>query len=212
MVKKKLLVLGVSVAAATAVIGAGFAGWNFSDNANAETKLGVKITEATTFGELEIATDAPNTLVLDQENDVTLENAGTAKAAITATFTAATSEYTTWSADLTYTVNVYVIDALSTYVNCGTTTAEATSAKDGYTQYVLTPTTSESTVDTNTVVTITLNNPFVFVDGQKPTTFSEYQAMVAAIKSVDASTVVTETEYEVAADDAFVIIEFTVSK
>lgn len=210
MVKKKLLALGVSAVAVTAVVGAGFAGWTFTTEAKAEKNLGINVTAAYSFGTVAFADDAPDTVVLDQSG-ITLDNGGTAKTDIVATWTVNTVSYTDAEADLTYAVNVYVKDGLADYVNCGTTTAEATTAKTGYTQYVLTPTTSNAESGDNTVVTMTLSNPFGYTDA-KPADFDGYKAMVAAIKGVGADTVATDTEYSVAATDAPVVIEFTVTK
>lgn len=214
MVKKKLLALGVSAVAVTAVVGAGFAGWTFTYEAKEAKNLGINVTAAYSFGTVAFADDAPDTVVLDQSG-VTLDNGGTAKTDIVATWTVNTVSYTdAVTAGLTYAVNVYVSTALSTYVNCGTTTAEGTSAKDGYKQYKLTVTPAESDITTsgdNTVVTMTLSNPLKYTSS-KPDTFAKYQAMVAAIKGGEANTVETDTEYEVEAIGAPVIIEFTVTK
>lgn len=220
MVKKRLIALGVSVAAITAVAGAGFAGWTFTSEAKKEAKLGVNITAAYSFGTVAIDTDAPDTVVLDQSG-VTLAKTGalgTAITDVTATWTVNTVSYTdaTTNAVLTYTVNVYVKDGLSTYVNCGDSkTSEATSAKTGYAQYKFTVTPAESDITTSgndTDVKLTLANPLAYT-ASKPDSFEEYQAMVAAIKNVDASTVVTDTVYDVAAtSSAPVIFEFVVTK
>lgn len=217
MIKKKLLALGVSAVAVTAVAGAGFAGWTFTSEVKQEHNLGVNITAAYSFGTVAVDTGAPDTVVLDQSG-ITLAKSGdldTAIANVTAKWTVATASYTdAATAGLTYAVNVYVNTALSTYVNCGTTTAEATSAKTGYTQYKFTVTPATGDVTTsgdNTVVTMTLANPLAYVASEKPDTFEKYQAMVAAITGTT-DTVVTDTEYDVAATSAPVIIEFTVTK
>ena len=224
MVKKKLVALGVSVAAVTAVVGAGFAGWTFTSEAKGAQNLGVNITAAYSFGTLTLNKEA-DTVVLDQgtiastTDGVTLAKSGaldTAVANITATWTVNNVSYADATAEdktITYTVNVYVKDGLGTYVNCGATAAstDSATAKSGYTHYVFTPTTSVDTTDTtNTVVTITFANPLAFVDGKKPTKIEEYQAMVTAITGE--STVTTDTAYDVAATDAPVIIEFVVAK
>lgn len=220
MVKKKLLALGVSVAAVTAVAGAGFAAWAFGEEAKANTGLGVTVTAAYQFGEVTVG-DTVDTVVLDQSG-VTLAKSGalgTAVANVTATWTIDKASYTNYEGNLTYSVNVYVNDALSTYVDCGTgNTGAATTADDvvgaGYTKYVLTPTTSADTTTSTTdaTVTITLANPLAFVSDGKPETFAEYQAMVAAVKGVEASSVATGTDYTVAAADKPVVIEFVVTK
>lgn len=217
MVKKKLVALGISAVAVTAVVGAGFAGWTFTSEANKEHNLGVNVTAAYSFGTVVIDTNAPDTVVLDQSG-ITLAAAGaldTAITDVTATWTVNSVSYTdAEEAGLTYTVNVYVNTALSTYVNCGSTTAEATSAKTGYTQYKFTLTPAEGDITTsgdNTVVTLTVPNPLEYTT-DKPDNFEEYQTMVAAIKGIEASAVITDTEYDVTAADAPVIIEFTVTK
>lgn len=219
MVKKKLLALGISAVAVTAVVGAGFAGWTFTSEAKAEKNFGVNVTAAYSFGTVAIDPSAPDTVVLDQSG-ITLAATGaldTAIANVTATWTVNTTSYTeAKEAGLTYAVNVYVSTALSTYVNCGATTAEATSAKTGYTQYVFTPTTTETESGDNTVVTLTGTPAFDYVTGKKPTSFETYQEMVDAIQGNtvpdSGSTIVTDTEYSVAATEAPVIIEFTVTK
>ncbi len=218
MVKKKLLALGISAVAVSAVVGAGFAGWTFTSEAKQEHNLGINVTAAYSFGTVAVDTDAPDTVVLDQSG-ITLAKAGaptTAITDVTAKWTVNTAAYTeAVAAGLTYAVNVYINDALSTYVNCGTTTAATTSAKTGYTQYVITVTPAESDVATsgdNTVVTMTVANPFGYT-ASKPDTFEKYQAMVAAIGGASAeSDVSTDTAYDVAATEASVIIEFVVTK
>ena len=219
MIKKKLLALGISAAAVTAVVGAGVAGWTFTSEAKGAQNLGVNITAAYSFGTLTLNKEA-DTVVLDQ-GGVTLAKTGalgTAVANVTATWTVNKTSYeavATEGKTITYTVNVYVKDGLGTYVDCGTTTAstDSATAKSGYTHYVFTPTTSVNTTDaTNTVVTITFANPLAFVDGKKPTKIEEYQAMVTAITGE--STVTTDTAYDVAAsgDTSPVIIEFVITK
>lgn len=219
MVKKKLIALGISAVAVTAVVGAGFAGWTFTAEAKQEHNLGVNVTAAYSFGTVAIATGAPDTVVLDQSG-VTLAADGaldTVISDVSATWTVNTVSYTdAEDAGLTYAVNVYVIDGLSTYVNCGATVAEATSAKSGYTQYMLTVTPGASDITEsgdNTVVTMTISNPLDYT-ASKPKNFAEYQAMVAAIKGVEANTVTTDTVYTVEVTETVkpVIIEFTVTK
>lgn len=226
MVKKKLLALGISAVAVTAVVGAGFAGWTFTSEAKAEKNFGVNVTAAYSFGTVAIDPSAPDTVVLDQSG-ITLAATGaldTAIAEVTATWTVNTASYTdAKEAGLTYAVNVYVNTALSTYVNCGATTAEATSSKTGYTQYKIAVTPADSDITTsgdNTVVTMKVSNPLAYTSS-KPDSFEDYQAMIAAISGVasgettavsGATDVVTDKEYSVAATDAPVIIEFTVTK
>lgn len=219
MVKKKLVALGVSVAAVTAVVGAGFAGWTFTSEAKQEQKLGINITAAYSFGSIAIDTNAPDTVVLDQSGVTLAKNTALDKAItdIVATWTVNTESYNNAvTAGLTYTVNVYVKDGLGTYVNCGSTAAstDSATAKTGYTHYVFTPTTATATTNatdgTKSDIKMTVTPGFEYVSGQKPTTFPAYQAMVTAITGE--STVTTDTAYTVAATDAPVIIEFVVTK
>lgn len=217
MIKKKLLALGISAAAVTAVVGAGVAGWTFTSEAKGAQNLGVNITAAYSFGTLTLNKEA-DTVVLDQ-GGVTLAKTGalgTAVANVTATWTVNKTSYeavATEGKTITYTVNVYVKDGLGTYVDCGTTTAstDSATAKSGYTHYVFTPTTSVDTTDaTNTVVTITFANPLAYT-ASKPDTFAKYQTMVAAITGTT-DTVVTDKTYDVADTEKSVIIEFVITK
>lgn len=66
MIKKKLIALGVSAVAVTAVVGAGFAGWTFTTEAKYEHNLGVNVTAAYSFGTVAVDTNQPDTVVLDQ--------------------------------------------------------------------------------------------------------------------------------------------------
>lgn len=222
MVKKRLIALGVSVAAITAVAGAGFAGWTFTSEAKQEAKLGVNITAAYSFGTVAIDTDAPDTVVLDQSG-VTLAKTGalgTAIADVTAAWTVNTVSYTdaTTNAVLTYTVNVYVKgtadSGLAKYVVANTPdTTKTAPARDGYVGYVYTLTPAAGDIKTgvnDTVVTLTLANPLDFVEANKPNTFAKYQTMVTEITGQ--STVNTDQAYTVAVDDAPVIFEFVVTK
>lgn len=216
MIKKKLLALGISAAAVTAVVGAGVAGWTFTSEAKGAQNLGVNITAAYSFGTLTLNKEA-DTVVLDQSG-VTLAKTGalgTAVANVTATWTVNKASYAdAETAGLTYVANVYVNTALSTYVNCGATTAETTSAKTGYTQYKFTITPAAGDIDKsgedNTVVTLTLANPLAYT-ASKPDTFAKYQTMVAAITGTT-DTVVTDKTYDVAATAEPVIIEFVITK
>ena len=232
MIRKKLLALGVSAVAVTAVVGAGFAGWIFESEAKKEQKLGVNITAAYSFGSVSVADTEPDTVVLDQSG-ITLLKGNTAGTQVVATWTVNTASYTDAGAHITYAANVYVkgtlddagttdtdeASGLAKYVNCGTATAAATSAKSGYVQYTISITPAEgdiTTSDGNTVVTLTLANPLDYTSS-KPTSFSAYQAMVAAItegtaNSVVTNNVVTDKDYTVAATGAPVIIEFVVKR
>lgn len=219
MIKKKFLALGVSAVAVTAVAGAGFAGWVFGDNATASKNLGINITAAYSFGTVAVDTDAPDTVVLDQDTITLLDSdaandSDKVKTEVTATWTVPTAAYGDGS-NITYSVNVYIKDGLGTYVNCGTTSAETTSGKTDYTQYKFTLDSTNgittTTSDSNTLVTMTLGNPLAYTSS-KPDDFEAYQNMVAAIKGIEASTVATGTAYDVAASSELVIIEFTVSK
>lgn len=222
MVKKRLIALGVSVAAITAVAGAGFAGWTFTSEAKQEANLGVNITAAYSFGTVAIDTDAPDTVVLDQSG-VTLAKTGalgTAITDVTATWTVNTVSYTdATTAGLTYTVNVYVKgtadSGLAKYVVANTPdTTKTAPARDGYVGYVytLTPEAGDITTSGNdTVVTLTLANPLDYTTS-KPDTFDEYQTMVNAIEGTAKADVATDTAYDVAATSAPVIFEFVVTK
>ena len=231
MIKKKFLALGISAVAATAVVGAGFAGWTFTTEAGKSKNVGVRITAAYSFGSIEIATGAPDTLVLDQGDaaaDVTkgvyLANGSAATTPVTelsATWTVNSDSYTASAGKLTYVVNVYVNAALSAYVNCGTKTAETTSAKTGYTQYsyAVTPATSDIVEDmgmNTTAVTIKQEISFNYVTGKKPQSFGDYKTMVNEIQGTAVGSVSEDTEYDVTttetATDAPVIIEFKVTK
>ncbi len=209
MIKKKLIALGVSAVAVTAVVGAGFAAWTFESNATADKNLGLTIASATSFGKVEFDANAPTTVVLDQTG-VLLSNGTSNVTDLVAKWTVKTDTYTASQADVTYSVSVFVKDALATYVNCGTTPAEATSAKTGYTEYKFTLTNPTSSVDgDNTVVTLSLANPLEFVT--EITTFEQYKTMVSAIKS-DAGDVDYDTEYTVDGTEALVVIQFNVEK
>lgn len=219
MIRKKLLALGISAVAVTAVAGAGFAGWSFSKTANVDKNLGVNITAAYSFGTVAFATDAPDTVVLD-EAGVSLTNSGTAKTEVTATWTVKNDAYeAAKTAGLTYEANVYIKDGvspnngLSYYVNCGSTTAEATSGKNGYTQYkfTITPAAGDISKGTDdTVVTLKFTPGLAYDTAKKPGTFVDYQAMVTAITGE--ASVVTDTEYNVNATAQSVIIEFKITR
>lgn len=235
MVKKKLVALGVSVAAVTAVVGAGFSAWTFGEEAKKEQGFGVHVTAAYQFGEVTFDTvNNPDTVVLDQSNaSVTPATSGitlvkstalnTAIADVKATWTVDKASYANYDNKLTYTVNVYVNAALSTYVTCDgakTVISDESSAYNGYTKYAYTLTNPsvDLTGNTNTVVTMTVSPKFTYVADQEPDTFEKYQAMVAAIGGETSGSkpgqndVATGTEYTVAATDKPVIIEFVVAK
>lgn len=222
MIKKKILALGISAAAVTAVVGAGVAGWTFTSEAKGAQNLGVNITAAYSFGTVAIATDAPDTVVLDQgtiastTDGITLEKGGTASTDIVATWTVNTESYNDAKAGLTYAVNVYINADLAAYVGCnsltGTTVSDTESAYNGYTKYTYTPTTAEATINatdaTKSDIVITATPVLVYTD--KPTTFAEYEAMVKAVAK--AATVENDKNYTVAATSNPVVIEFVITK
>ena len=225
MVKKRLIALGVSVAAITAVAGAGFAGWTFTSHVEAEHNLGVNITAAYSFGTVAIDTNAPDTVVLDQSG-VTLTGGTDNTQIVTAKWTVNTVSYDVYKNELTYAVNVYVkgsldnaetadVDessGLAKYVVANTPdTTKTAPARDGYVGYVYTLTPTVTTDGNNTVVTLTLANPLAFVEANKPNTFAKYQAMVTDITGTE-DTVVTDTGYTVSVSEEPVIIEFVVTK
>lgn len=211
MIRKKLLALGISAVAVTAVAGAGFAGWTFTKTAKDDTNLGIHITAAYSFGTVAIDANAPDTVVLDQSG-VTLAKSGalsTAIANVSATWTVNTDSYSDAGTNIAYTANVYLKDAFVTYVNCGSTTAEASSDKTGYKLYKFTITPAEddiTTNGTNTVVTLKLANPLTYT-ASKPENLDDYKAMVTAVTGE--SSPVEDTTYS--ASDV-VIVEFTVTK
>lgn len=220
MIKKKLLALGISAAAVTAVVGAGVAGWTFVKDAEFDQNLGINITAAeSTTGTIAVANAQPDTVVLDQSG-VTLAKSGaldTAISDIAATWTVATEYYdgaaNDADTDIKYAANVYIKDGLATYVDCGTVVAETTSDRTGYTKYVfeITPAAGDVTTSgTDTVVTLKLANPFGYTEA-KPGTFVKYQAMVAAIKGTAADSVAEGTAYAVASTSALIVVQFTVS-
>lgn len=219
MIRKKLLALGISAVAVTAVAGAGFAGWTFETTKTERTDLGVKVTAAYSFGTLTIDTGAPDTVVLD-EAGVSLEKSSSAVTNLEASWTINTDSYTNAVAKLTYTVSVYIKDGvspnngLSYYVNCGSTTAETTSDETGYTQYnfIIKPGTSDITEDTGantTTVKLSLANPLKYIEANKPKTLDAYKTMVTDVTGKTSP--VVDTEYSSTATD-MVIVKFTVSK
>lgn len=211
MIKKKLMALGVSAAAITAVAGAGFAGWFFDDETAANANLGVHITAAYEIGAVAIDTAAPDKVLLDQAG-VTLvkgEAYTTAIDKVEAKWTVTTVAYN--AASWEYEVTVYVADALDTYVNCtGDTNSEVT--KTGYGVYTYTATASVTTSGDNTVVTISCPLAFDYDNTNKPTDIGTYKTMVNSIgNKTDAA---ADTAYDIPASGATspVIVEFKVKR
>ncbi len=129
MVKKKLVALGVSALAITAVVGAGFSAWTFSTQRRADLNMGMLITEAASFGKMEVLGNA-NTVQLDQTK-IGLGNLnGTvytedADKTISAKWTVNKSAYDANENDLQYHVSIYIKKAtLGKYVTVNTGVGE----------------------------------------------------------------------------------------
>lgn len=219
MIKKKLLALGLSATAVTAVVGAGFSSWYFGNNVKStETNLGISITAAYAFGTVTVASDAPDTVVLDQSN-VLLKKGSDAKTEIVADWVVKNDAYkdATTNGTLTYTAHVYIkgtaTSGLAKYITAGTAVATPDSAeKTNYVHYTATVTTSVSEGASDTTVTMTVANPFTYA--AEPQNFEEYQVMVNEISDTVAndSDVTEGTEYPVASTAQPVIIVFEVAK
>ncbi len=221
MIKKKLLALGLSATAVTAVVGAGFSSWYFGDSVKStETNLGITVTAAYEFGTITVAADAPDTVVLDQSN-ILLKNGSDAKTEIVANWVVNNDAYTnatTGTNSLTYTAHVYIkgtsSSGLAKYINGGTavTASGDTAAMTGYVHYTAAVTTSVATATNDTTVTMTVANPFTYAD--EPENFAEYQAMVNEINDTIAndSDVAQGTDYDIASSAKPVIIVFEVTK
>lgn len=237
MFKKKLVALGVSAVAVTAVAGAGFAGWVFNEDATKDHTLGVNVTGVVSFGSITLATDIPDTVVLDQgvkdqKTGISLKKGSDVKTGFTATWSVLESTYNTVSSSLTYTVNVYIkgttSSGLAKYVSGDSVTGTAvTKATVDYVKYSYTLSSSDINAVTNgnnKDVTMTLANPLVYIvgtSGTKPQSEDDYKQMILDIEAQDAANTVTagnkdsvkpDTEYNVASTASPIIVEFVVAK
>lgn len=188
MFKKRLLALAVAVFALVAVVGAGFSAWVFTDDVNnkiaADVTVTTKITEAITDAKLTIdETTKTLNLTLD---DPKAQGITVDEEAIKATFTVANVAYNAYSSNIKYYANVYVKEDLAVYV-AGPGEAVETSDRAGYKKYVVEITSAVVTTGTDdTEVALSVDTADLLTyTSDVPTTFAEYQAMVAAAGADD---------------------------